>query len=284
MQSKIGAMGSSPASVARQARDEGDRAAKSESVEWLGRAGLAAQGISFGIVGVLALELALGRGGKATSRQGALKTLADDTGGRILLAFLVLGFVGYAIWRFAEALFDRGGEGDDKKGLAKRAADFAKGCIYVGLTVTTLSLLFGSGGGGGGGGQKEAAGVLGWPAGRWLVGAAGLAIAGAALFQFYRAVTAKFMDEMGPMGPDAHDWVERIGQVGFAARGVVFGIIGWFLVKAALEYNAKDAVGLGGALAKLAHASYGPVLLGITAAGLIAFGLFCIAQARYRKV
>ena len=220
----MGAMGSSPASVARQARDEGDRAAKSESVEWLGRAGLAAQGISFGIVGVLALELAFGRGGKATSREGALKTLADDgredpaRTPRLRLRRLCDLALRAGVLRPRR----RGGR---TKGLGKRAAEFGKGCIYVGLTVTTLSLLFGSGGGGGGG-QKEAAGVLGWPAGRWLVGAAGLAIAGAALFQFYRAVTAKFMDEMGPMGPDAHDLVERIGQVGFAARGIVFAIIG----------------------------------------------------------
>jgi len=78
--------------------------------------------------------------------------------------------------------------------------------------------------------------------------------------------------------------VQVIGIAGLAARTVVFGLIGWFLVKAAIEYDPQEAVGLDGALARLAEAPYGPVLLGFTAAGLIAYGLFCVAQARYRRV
>jgi hypothetical protein len=276
---------SSPTTLAREARFEGERAAQSRWTERLGRAGLVAQGISFGIVGVLALMLALGQGGKATSREGALKTIVETGWGKALLGFLVIGFVGYAVWRCSEAFFDRDNDGDDTKGLAKRAAALGKACIYLGLTVTTISLLAG-GGGGGGGGKQQAAGVLGWPAGRWIVGAVGLAIGGAALFQFYRAATAKFMDDMktGEMGPDLHDWVERTGRVGFAARGIVFGVIAWFLVKAAVQYDPKEAVGLGGALSKLAQASYGPFLLGVTAAGLVAFAVFCLAQARWRDI
>jgi hypothetical protein len=274
-----------PSTIAHEAKAEGDRAAQSKWVEWLGRAGLVAQGISYGLVGVLALLLALGKGGETASRQGALKTVAHGPGGKILVAFLAVGFIGYAVWRLAEALFDRGGEGDDAKGLGKRAWSFARACIYLALAVSAISILFG-GGGGGGGGKKQAAGILGWPGGQWIVGAVGVGFAVAAVAGVYRAYKSKFMDDMdtSEMGPDEHDVIERVGQIGWVARAIVFGIIGWFLVKSAVQYDPNDAVGIGGALSKLAHASYGPWLLGIVAAGLVAFGLFCVAQARYRQI
>jgi hypothetical protein len=114
-------------------------------IEKLGRAGLLAQGFSYGLVGLLAIELALGKGGKTTSREGALKTLADSTFGKIVIVLLALGFAGYAAWRLAQALFDRGGEGSDPKALGKRAAQLAKGALYAGLAISALSILFGWG-------------------------------------------------------------------------------------------------------------------------------------------
>ena len=266
------------------------RGAQGRGVEWLGRAGLLAQGISYGIVGWLALQLAFGHGGAATSRQGALKTLADDAGGTILLIALAIGFAGYAIWRFAQALFGRDRRGK-KPGFFKRASSFAKGALYTGLAVATVGILVGSGSGsgsssGGGGEQKATAGVLGWSHGKEIVIAGGVGVCIAALYQFFRAFTRRFMKDMdtSEMRDRAQRWIERLGIAGLCARGIVFGIIGWFLIKAARDFDPNKAIGLGGALAKLAHQSYGPVLLGVTAAGLIAFAVFCVAQARYRQV
>ena len=265
------------------------RAARSRWVEVLGRVGLLAQGVSFAIVGILALKLALGDGGKATSRPGALKTLADEPLGKVLLVLLAIGFAGYAAWRLAQALFDRGGQGGDEKALAKRAGQAAKAALYLSLAAAAMSILVGGGSGtasGAGGEKKATAGVLGWPGGRWIVLAVGVAILVAAGFQAYRAVRRKFMDEIdeSEMTEAARLLTERLGFVGLLARGVVFAIAGWFLIKAALDYDPQKAVGLGGALAKLANAPYGPWLLGLTAAGLTAFGAFCLAQARYRRV
>jgi hypothetical protein len=128
--------------------------------------------------------------------------------------------------------------------------------------------------------------VLGWTGGTWLVGIAGIALFGVGLYQGYRGVSKDFLDdskteEMGPAVRNAMEW---IGTFGYLARMVVFCLVGVFLVKAAIEFDPNNAVGLDGALKKLAQASYGPFLLGVVAAGLIAFGLCSLADARYRRI
>jgi hypothetical protein len=127
--------------------------------------------------------------------------------------------------------------------------------------------------------------VLGWPGGQELVAAAGAIVLGAAAWNLYRGLSRSFEKQLRRgLSERERAWIGRIGLVGLCARAVVFGVIGWFLLKAALAFDPQKAVGLGGALAKLAQAPYGPVLLGLTAAGLLVFGLFCVAQARYRDV
>ncbi len=262
------------------------RVARGRSVEALGRMGLLAQGTAFAIVALLAIELALGRGGSTTDPHGALHALAGHPDGRVLLVLLALGFAGHALWRVAQALFDRDGEGSGAKGFGARALHLGRAAIYGGLCVSAILLLAGSGGGGSSSPKKATAGILGWPGGRWLVIAVGIGFFVAAVWNAYGGVTKRFMDDMrtSKLHHGATGLVERIGEIGFLARSVVFGIVGWFLVKAALEYDPQDAVGLGGALSRLAHETYGRWLLGITAAGLLAFGVFCAVQARYGEV
>jgi len=258
---------------------------------WLARAGLVAKGISFGIMAILAIKLALGDGGKATSRQGALQTIAQHWFGKILLILLALGFVAYALWRFVQAFAER--EDDDNeakretKKWGKRAGYVGRGLIYSGLTFTAVKILTGSG-------QesqnqkahKTTAAVFDWPAGRWLVGIVGLCIIGAGLWNFYRGITKKFEDrwQTSKMSEVEQTWGGRVGVLGHLARGIVFSLVGIFIVKAAIEYDSKEAIGLDGALQKLAGHSYGSWLLGFTAAGLLAYGLFCLVDARYRDV
>jgi hypothetical protein len=118
------------------------------------------------------------------------------------------------------------------------------------------------------------------------VAAAGLAIVGVGLWNLYRGLATKFDDKWrtGELSPAVRKWGTRVGVVGHVARFVVFGLVGVFLVKAALDYRPKDAIGIDGALQKLAHASYGPFLLGMTAAGLVAYGLYCLVDAKLRDV
>ena len=261
-----------------------------ENASWLNalaRVGLVAKGVSYALVGVLAIKLAADSGGKATSRQGALHTLAQHSFGKFVLVVLAFGFAAYAIWRFAQAFFDKNNDGDGAKGLAKRAGYFGRGAIYAGLTYSTIKILSGSAE------QsqnqkahKTAATVLSWPAGKWLVGAAGLVLIGVGLWNGYRAVEKKFLKnwKTEQMSPTAQRWGTRSGVIGLPARMVVFTLIGIFVVKAAYDYNPNEAIGLDGALQKLASQSYGSWLLGIVAAGLLAYAVFCFFEARYREV
>ena len=252
---------------------------------WLARAGLVAKGVSYGIVGLLAVALAAGQGGTATSREGALHALAQESFGEIVLILLVIGFVAYVLWRLVQAFAM---PTDDGKDWLKRAGFVGRAAIYSGLAFSTLSILLGDGGGSSqtGKAHKTTAMVLSWPAGTWLVGLGGAILIGVGLWNAYRGLARKFEDKWntGHMGAAAKRWGGRAGVVGHLARAVVFTLIGVFVIRAALQYDPKEAIGLDGALQKLASADYGPYLLGLTAAGLIAYGLYCLADARFRDV
>jgi hypothetical protein len=275
---------------AREARAEAESG--SGWYAWVARGGLLAKGVSFAIVGILAIKLALGDGGKATSRQGALQTLAHHWFGKLLLILLAVGFAAYALWRFVQAYAEREKDESEAKGEAKkwgkRAGYVGRGLIYAGLTFSTIKILTGSGGqeSQNAKAHKTAAAILDWPGGRWIVGIVGLCIVGAGLWNAYRGIARKFEDKWrtGRMSETERKWGGRAGLLGHLARAVVFTLIGIFVTKAAIEFDPKEAIGLDGALQKLAGQSYGPWLLGLTAAGLIAYALFCLVDARYRDV
>jgi hypothetical protein len=255
-------------------------------VEKLARFGLVAQGVSFGLVAVLAIQLALGKGGKTTDREGALRTIAHDPLGRVIVIALAVGFGCYALWRLTEAVLGRKLESRRKESAWKRIGALAKAAIYGSLCAAAVSTLLGHSGGSGNKEKETTAGILGWPGGRWIVMAIAAAIAAAALWNFWRGVSGSFLKQLktGEMSSRVRTWATRIGVVGLLARAVVFGLIAWFFFKAAADYNANKARGLDGALRKLANETYGTWLLSIVAAGLFAFGVFCLIQARYREV
>lgn len=259
--------------------------ANSPWVERLGRAGLVAKAAIYAIIGVLALAIPLGLGGKATDRQGALRTVAQQPLGEVLLFALAAGFAGYAVWRFAQAFLDRDDEGTGPKALAKRVSYFARGLLYTATAFIAVALVAGIGSGGSDE-TEETARVLDLPLGRWIAGAIGGAFLAAGAYNLYRSLTKKFRKHLHEheMGNTERRWAIVVGVVGHAARAVVFGLIGAFLVKAALEYDSEEAIGIDGALRKLAQQPYGEVLLGAVAAGLVAYAVYCLVQARYREV
>jgi hypothetical protein len=261
----------------------GESFVHTRAFEWLSRAGFVARALVYGIIGILAFKLAIGQGGKLTNQQGALHTVAKQPFGKLLLTLVAIGLGGYSLWRLVRAAIGHGPEGSDS-GFDRLAA-LGSGIAYGLMCAVAVGILVGSGSGHAGP-KKSAAGVLGWPAGTWIVGIAGALLIGIALYQGYRGITQKFLEDSKTeeMGPRVKLWIGRLGTFGHLARMVVFGLVGIFLVKAAIDYNPNTAVGLDGALAKLADHSYGPFFLGIVAAGLVAFGLYSLSDARYRRI
>jgi hypothetical protein len=267
----------------RDVEQQGESVARAPQFEWLARAGLVARGVVYAVIGILALKLALGDGGKATNQQGALKTIADRPFGKTLLVLVAIGLAGYAIWRLVRAAIGHGPEQSDD--TQDRIAGLASGIAYAILCVTAVKILIGAGTGSGT--PKEATGgVLDWTGGPLLVGMAGVVLIGVAGYQAYKGLKKKFLEnsKTEQMSGKVQRVFTALGVFGHVARAVVFTLIGYGLIKAAIDYDPDKAVGLDGALLKLANASYGPWLLGVVAAGLIGFAAYSVADARYRRV
>jgi hypothetical protein len=255
-------------------------------VETGARFGYATKGVIYIIIGVLATQAAIGAGGATEGSKGAIETIAGQPFGRILLGVTALGLIGYVIWRLVQATLDPEHEGTDVKGIAIRLGYAVSGVAYAMLAFLAARIALSVGGGGGENSQQAlTATVLAQPFGQWLVGAIGVIVIGVGLVHFYLAYKAEFMRQYtGEMSPTQRRWARRIGQGGLSARGVTFGIIGGFLIQAAVQADASEAKGLGGALQMLAEQPYGPWLLAVVALGLVAYGVYCFSQARYRRV
>jgi hypothetical protein len=256
-------------------------------VERLARLGYLAKGIVYAIVGVLAVQAAFGAGGQTTDTKGALSAIAAQPFGKFLLALLTVGLIGYVVWRFVQAVQDPEHKGDDAKGWATRLGYAVSGLIYASLAFTAIGLIRGSGGGGGGNSEQDwTARLLAQPFGQWLVGLVGAFVIGLGFYQLYQAYKAKFRKQMKlqEMSPTEETWATRIGRFGLGARGVVFCIIGFFLLQAARQSDASEVRGLDGVLQSLAQQPYGPWLLGIVALGLLAYGIHMAVQARYIRI
>jgi hypothetical protein len=260
------------------------QAARNPWVERLARFGLAARGIVYAVIGLLAVQAAFFGRGKTTDTRGAIQAIGEQS--RALLALVAVGLLGYALWRFVQALLDPERKGSDAKGLAKRAAMAGSGIVYSGLAIAAFRALSGAAVHGGGGNERITASLLDKPFGRWLVALAGLGVIAGGVQQIVKGWTRKFERKLntGEMSADERRLALRTGQAGLAARGVVFLLTGGFLVQAALRYDPSKARGLRGALDTLAAQPHGPWLLGAVALGLVAFGAYSFLEARYRKI
>ena len=264
---------------------KGRRAGQSPWVERLGRLGLVAKAVLYAVIGLFAIQVARGGREESPDKGGALRTIAEQPFGKGLLVLLAVGLAAYAIWRLAQGILDRDSEGEGPKGLVKRAGALGKAAWYGILCGLTVSALVGNGSGDSNE-QETTAGVFERPFGRYLVYAVGLAFVGAAAFNGWRAVTCKFNKKLktGEMSDVEEKAATGVGILGHLARMVVFGLIGLFLLKAAWEYDSKQARGLDGTLLEVSQQPYGGLLLGAVAAGLLAYALYCLVQARYRRI
>jgi hypothetical protein len=272
----------------RQRTERAARVAQPWIERW-GRIGHAAHGAVYGLVGILALQAALGIGGDVTDTEGALVRIIAAPFGRFVLGAVALGLVGYATWRFVQAVLDPENKGTDPKGLVARGAYAVSGVIHLGLAWFAVRLLLGTAseeGGGDQAAQEWTAWLLSFPVGPWLVAVVGAIVIAVGAFQLYKAYRADFHDDLEAreMSGMQQRWALRAARLGALARGVVFGIIGGFLIVAAIQGEPGQARGLGGALATIADEPSGPWLLGVVAAGLFAYGFFELVHARYGRL
>jgi hypothetical protein len=257
-----------------------------ERFEWLARLGYGARGVVYLLVGWFAMMAAVGAG-EPTDTKGALREILQQPFGKILLAIVALGLVGHALWRLAQGWFDLDGHGGKTKGLAIRVGLLASAGIHVGLAFFALSMVLGWQGPGSGsqGGETQdwTAWLLAQPFGRWLVGAVGIAVLGAAVGHFIKAWKATFRRYLRA-DPRTMDLICPIGQAGLSAKGIVFLLIGIFFLNAAWQSDSSESGGLGKALQTLQEQPYGPWVLSIVAAGLFAFGIYSVIEGVYRRI
>ncbi|MBD2451565.1 DUF1206 domain-containing protein [Nostoc sp. FACHB-152] len=272
-----------PPNIQKPAR----QAVANPAFERLARLGFAAKGIVYFVVGLLAAQAAFGTGGRTTDTSGALETIVSQPFGKFLLTILTVGLIGYALWRLAEAIFDPEHSGQaDTKQVIKRLGYAFSALAYAALAWTAIKLIIGSGGGGDNSTQDWTARLLAQPFGQWLVGLLGIIVISVGISYLYEAYKAKFRRhfKLQEMSADERTLAIRAGRFGIAARGIVFAIIGIFFIQAARHSDASEAKGLGEALAVLAQQPFGPWILGLVALGLIAYGIYSLVEARYRRI
>lgn len=271
-----------------RAEDVLENAADSPWLARVARAGLLARGLLYLVVAVLAVQVAAGHDEVQPDKQGALQVVVRQPLGRLLVLLLAVGFAGYAVWRFVEAAVGPADEPDTPKSRLKRVGYALRGGLYALFFVSAVRLFIWS---------QEAASsktpeadwtarVFDWPGGTWLVHAAGLAAIGAGLYIGWRGVAGKFRKRLkaGEMDRVERLWIRGVGTVGNVARMLIALTIGVLLIGAARAHDPGQAVGIDGALKRLAAGPFGPTVLILVALGLAAYGLYSLAEARYRRV
>lgn len=282
------ARASTPRLPIGSARRRANHAERSPLFGWLVRSGFVARGVTYGIVGVLAAALALGAGtdGTTPNQQGALALVARAPLGKAALVVIAVGLLSYAVWKLIQGVAGHGPEGGGGTSALDRISSIAGGIAYLVFFAIAVRVLTGSAGNASNGPRRAAAGVLGWPGGPWIVGAAGVALIAISLYQVYDALSGGFASDnkTGEMGPDERRTFLVLGRIGLTARALVFALIGYFVLRTAIAFRPGNAVGVDGALARLHHQPLGPWLVGLAAAGLLVFSVYSLFEAGYRRL
>lgn len=274
--------------LADKARRETEEVEGFGPFRWLVRAGFVARAITYGVIGGLALALALGAGtmGADPSQEGALALIAQAGIGRVALVVVSGGLLAYALWKLTQGVFGYGPEGGGGSNWKDRVANISGGVVYLVFFAVAVRVVAGSSQNSATETKQAAAGVLGWPGGEVIVGGAGVGLIAISLYQLYDALRGRFArdSKTGQMGADEHRVFMVLGRVGLSARALVFVLVGWFLLRTAIEFNANEAGGVDGALTRLHSQPLGPWLLGLVAAGLLVFAAFSLLEGRYRRL
>lgn len=253
----------------------------------IARLGLVGKGLLYAVLGLLAVDIATGSGDAST--RGAIERVASQPFGQVLLVVLTVSLVALVAWKGLQAI---AGDPVDGEEPFDRLVNAIKGVSYLGFAIAAVSVLVanwgGSTGSAGQGDTKEqaTATVLGLPGGQFLVVAAGLAIVAFGLLEIYKhAVEAEFLQRLALSEADqtTEQGIETAGRIGYAASGAVTVLVGGFLVVAGVQHDPDDTKGISGVLQELSGTGAGQIALWAMAAGLVFFGAFCLAEAKFRR-
>ena len=251
-------------------------------MEAMTRLGYGVRGIIYIIVGLLAVQVALGKGGALASPQGAIAAIGKQPSGLILLWVVLVGVISYSVWGVFRAVLDPFDKGHDMKGLLTRIGFLASALGYAILAFSTYGYITGkSQTANGSQTQKFISLIMAMPWGRWAIAILGLIVLVIGLYQIYLGFTAGFDRQFRTyaLTPQEAKLATDVGRFGTSARGVVFALVGGLIVLAAYQANPRQPVGMDAALATLLHQPYGIWLLGVVAVGLIAFGFYSMLSA-----
>jgi len=263
------------------------KAGESTFMETMTRLGFAVRGIIYIIVGLLAVQVALGKGGALASPQGAIAAIGKQPSGLILLWVVLVGIISYSIWGIVRAVLDPLDKGHGLKGLLARVGFLFSALGYAILAFYTYGYITGkSQSANGSQTQKYIGLIMAMPWGRWAIGILGLIVLAVGLYQIYLGFTAGFDRQFRTytLTPEELKLVTDIGRFGTSARGVVFAVVGSLIVLAAYQSNPSQPIGMDAALATLLHQPYGIWLLGVVAVGLIAFGFYSMLSALWFRL
>ena len=263
------------------------RVAANPALELLERLGYVVRGALYAVMGLLALRVVLSvAGGQTTDLTGSLVFLIGNPLGKLVLIVTAVGLAAYSLWGFTRAIYDPLHRGSDASGYMARLGFVTSALSYAAIVVFALQLLAGSGASAADGTQKTVAAVLTHPVGGPLTILIGLVVIGVALGQFLEAIRATFAQDLkgAEMSARTRANVVKLGRFGMFARGVIFLIIGWFVVQAGIHHDPAQAQGFGGAFVFLLAQPFGRILLGIVALGLVALGLHSFACARWVRL
>lgn len=252
-------------------------------IERMARIGYVAKAILYGTIGLLAGGAAFGRG-DATDTRGAMTRMVEAPFGRALLGVIAAGLLGYSVWRMVSAVVDAEERGRDLKGFALRSSFFLRGLAHLALAYSATKLAAGRSDAGGDTSERATEAAFQLPGGTLIVWIVAVGIAGFGSYQLYRAVRAKLSKQLdiSAMAAETSHWVIGVSRFGIAARGLVFIAIGWLLSRAAAEHDSHKAGGIADALASLAQLGRWPyAAIGV---GLIAYGVYELLNARYRRI
>ncbi|NJP33906.1 DUF1206 domain-containing protein [Micromonospora thermarum] len=272
-------------SLTRNAEATAARTANSKWLELLARAGFIGYGVVHLLFAWLALQIAFGKPAAGGDQSGALRTIAAQPLGKVLVVTIAVGLAAMASWQALEAAVGHRAE-QGRERVWERLASLGRTLVYLYFAWTAFKVFRDASANSADQQEALTGRAMESAGGRWLVGLAGLVLAAIGVGLVIYGLVKRFEKHLrtGEMSPRTRQLTRRLGVAGYVAKGIAYGIAGLLVVVAAVNYDPEKARGLDAALRTLREQAYGQVLLTVVALGIAAFGVFCFLQSRYRKV